>query len=660
MCGIAGKVRLTEAGGLDPRLMEAMLGMLRHRGPDECGMYVDDRAMLGQTRLSIIGIRGGVQPIHNEDETLWIVYNGEIFNYIELRETLIRAGHRFYTNTDTEVILHLFEEKGPACLGELNGQFAFAIWDSRRRRLFIARDRVGIRPLHYTVRDGSLIFASEIKAVFADRSVPRELDPAALHHVFTFWSPLPGETPFTGVRELEPGHYMVLSGGRMTVTKYWDIPFSDNGEGENACAGELAEELRSLILDAIRIRLRSDVPVGCYLSGGLDSSAIASLLVKHFDAGVMTFGIRFEDKRFDEGAYQDLMVSELGTRHTGLEATNGMIGEAFPAVLWHCERPLLRTAPVPLFLLSRLVHDRGYKVVLTGEGADEVFGGYNIFRETKARHFIARKPQSPFRRLILRKLYPYIFTEAREQTMMQSFFSRDLDSLADPLSSHRIRWQNTGRSRMFFSGELQRAHDAGEDARQLQSLLPPGFETWDPLARAQYVEMRIFLSNYLLSSQGDRVAMAHSLELRMPYLDYRIVEFMGRAPSRLKIRGLREKYLMKRAVGGDVPKAISSRPKHPYRAPVGNSLLHPGASAMIRDLLSADALKRKGLFDAGKVTKLCGKLAARPGSEVENMAIAGIASTQIIHDQFITGFPGRETSPLRPDLLVDRRTSPTG
>ncbi len=656
MCGIAGKVSLAAQGGLDPEGMGAMLGMLRHRGPDESGLYIDDCAMLGHTRLSIIGIRGGVQPIHNEDETLWIVFNGEIFNYLELKEELLKQGHRFYTNTDTEVILHLFEDLGPSSLFRLNGQFALAIWDSRRRRLFLARDRVGIRPLHYTVRDGSLIFASEIKALFTDRDIPRELDLEALHHVFTYWSTLPGETPFRGIRELEPGHFMVLADGRLTIEKYWDIPFLADGEAFDRPAADAAEELRALLLDAIRIRLRSDVPVGCYVSGGLDSTAIASLLVSNFDASVRTFGIRFEDALFDEGRFQDLVIGEIGTKHTIVEATDEKIGQAFPDVLWHCERPLLRTAPVPLYLLSRSVHDHGFKVVLTGEGADEVFGGYNIFRETKARHFIAREPHSAFRRQIFRKLYSYIFTDARQQALLPSFFSRGLDRLDDPFSSHHIRWQNTERSKMFFSADLLQAGNPERDSEQLTRLLPPKFAQWDPVAKAQYLEMRIFLGNYLLSSQGDRVAMANSVEIRMPYLDYRLVEFMGRVPSRLKIGGLQEKYLLKKAVRKDVPSAIWERPKHPYRAPVSGSLLHRGASPQIRENLAPEALKRTGLFDEKKVAMLCGKLAKRGGSEVENMAIAGIASTQIIHDQFITRFPYEESNPPILDLVVDRRS----
>jgi len=658
MCGIAGKVRISEGGGLDPACMGTMLGMLRHRGPDESGLYIDDHAMLGQTRLSIIGIQGGVQPIHNEDETLWIVFNGEIFNYLELKEALVRNGHRFYTNTDTEVILHLFEEHGPSCLSRLNGQFACALWDSRRKSLFLARDRLGIRPLHYTVRDGALIFASEIKAIFADRTIPRELDLEALHHVFSYWSVLPGETPFRDVRELEPGHFMVLADGRLTVQKYWDIPFPADGEGFERPLTEVAEELRELLLDAIRIRLRSDVPVGCYVSGGLDSTAIVCLLVRNFSAGVRTFGIRFEDALFDEGRFQEIVVSEIGTRHTAVEATDEKIGQAIPDVLWHCERPLLRTAPVPLYLLSRSVREHGFKVVLTGEGADEVFGGYNIFREAKARQFIAKQPHSAFRRQIVRKLYPYIFTDARQRALLPPFFSRGLDRLTDPFSSHHIRWQNTERSKMFFSEDLLRAGNAERDARQLIRILPPEFERWDPVARAQYLEMRIFLSNYLLSSQGDRVAMANSVEIRMPYLDYRLVEFMGRVPSRLKISGLQEKYLLKKAVRGDVPEAIWKRPKHPYRAPVSGSLFHPGASPMIREQLAPEALKRAGLFDEKKVAKLCGKLAQGGGSEVENMAIAGIASTQIIRGQFIDRFPYRQSTPPQLNLMVDRRIRP--
>jgi asparagine synthase (glutamine-hydrolysing) len=657
MCGIAGKLKLTSPGSLSPQLMAEMMEVIRHRGPDECRIYVDDRIILGHTRLSIIDLEGGCQPIHNEDRSLWITYNGEIFNYPELRKVLEGRGHTFYTATDTEVILHLFEDKGPAFLRELNGQFALAIWNSRERILFLARDRVGIRPLFYTVRDGSLIFASEIKAIFADRSVPREFDRAAIHHIFTYWSPLPGETPFREVYELKPGHFLTVLQGRIKEEKYWDIPFFPGDGQDQQPVEKWSEELESLILDAIRLRLRSDVPVGCYLSGGLDSSAIAALVARNFNGHLKTFGIRFEEESFDEGRYQNLMVSFLGTEHREMMATNEGIAQALPEVLWHCETPLLRTAPAPLFLLSQGVHEAGFKVVLTGEGADEIFGGYNIFRETKARHFLARNPDSAFRGLIFYRLYPYIFQNPKGRIFQQAFFARGLERIQDPFFSHNLRWQNTERAKMFFSREMMNFQEPGRDQKRLQILLPSSFDRWDPLSKAQYLEMKIFLSNYLLSSQGDRMAMAHSVEVRMPYLDFRLIEFMGRIPPAFRVRGMREKYLLKKAVQGHLPAEILDRPKHPYRAPIRPILFHPRILPYMDEMLSGDALKQSGLFAAGKVEKLLTKTREQNGaSEVEAMALFGILSSQVIHDQFIRNYPYRKIPPVRPTLLLDNRS----
>jgi asparagine synthase (glutamine-hydrolysing) len=306
-----------------------MAEALRHRGPDGAGLYLDDRAGLAHTRLSIIDLEGGAQPIGNEDGTLWIVYNGEIFNYPELRQGLVSRGHRFTTSTDTEVILHLYEELGERCVEELNGQFAFAIWDSRRSELFLARDRLGILPLHYLEWNGSILFASEIKALFAAPGVSRRLDPIALDQVFTFWAPLPGTTPFFGVRELPAGHWLKADVSGTAVRKYWELPFVGKDGWNEAGEDALVQEAGAIIRDAVRIRLRADVPVGCYLSGGLDSSGITTLAAKHFSHPVRSFGVRFEEEAFDEGQYQDRMVSFLGCDHSALRAQNDRIGGEF-------------------------------------------------------------------------------------------------------------------------------------------------------------------------------------------------------------------------------------------------------------------------------------------------------------------------------------------
>lgn len=657
MCGIAGKYHYRSPGYASSSLMKRMIGALHHRGPDECGIYMDDWVALGSARLSVLDLAGGTQPIHNEDESLWIVYNGEIFNYPELREDLQKKGHTFITASDTEVIVHLYEEKGSDCLSDLNGQFAFAIWDCNKKELFLARDRVGIHPLYYFIDTNSLIFASEIKSIFMDEQVVREIKPSSIHQLFSFWTTLPGETVFKNIQELPPGHYLKASQNQMVVQRYWDLPFYPPEEQITASEDVICEELQTLLLDAVRIRLRADVPVGCYLSGGLDSSGIATLIAKNFNNKLRTFGIRFEEEPFDEGEHQRLMVAFLGTDHTEVQATNEKIGAVFPDVLWHCEKPLLRTAPAPLFLLSDVVHRSGYKVVLTGEGADEIFAGYNIFREAKARAFLSKQPESKFRGLLLGVLYPYVFQNSRLRAMQQSFFAVGLDKVKDSFFSHHIRWQTTGKIIAFLSDAIRKTIDPGEDHEKIKRLLPPAFDEGDILSKAQYLEAIIFMSNYLLSSQGDRVAMAHSVEIRLPYLDHRLIDFMGRVRPTLKMRGMKEKYILKKSFRNILPQKILARPKHPYRAPIAKSLLNKSLSDYRDGVLSDQALKHAGFFNATKVRKLFEKLRniSQPG-EVDSMALAGVLSTQMIYDQFVVNFPFRPVRQVTPDLIVDKRT----
>lgn len=648
---------MVEPEGVSLKTLRNMVGSLYHRGPDETGYYLDDYIGLGHARLSIIDLSGGTQPIHNEDKSLWIVYNGEIYNYPELRTQLKRRGHKFHTATDTEVILHLYEEYGVNCLDMLNGQFAFAIWNTRDKELFLARDRIGIRPLYYTIIDNTLIFASEIKSIFVNKKVARQIDPVAMDQIFTFWTTLKPRTVFKNICELPPGHYMKVSGRRVSIRNYWDIPFCPAAEQTDLASGELSEHLKELLLDAVRIRLRADVPVGCYLSGGLDSSTVTSMVVRNFNSDVRTFGIRFEQDGFDEGEHQRRMVSFLKANHTEIRATNDKIGYALPDCLWHCEKPVLRTAPVPLFLLSELVNQSGLKVVLTGEGADEVFGGYNIFREAKVRRFWARYPDSQRRAELIGKLYPYIFNNPRLKKTLQSFFSRGLDNVDDPIFSHIIRWDNTSKIKTFFSGELRNAIGGYNGYEQVKAALPEDYDKWDYLSKAQYLEMGIFLSNYLLSSQGDRVAMAHSVEIRLPFLDPRVMEFMARVPAKWKITGLDEKHLLKKASRDTLPEEIVSRSKHPYRAPIKQSLLNGKNIQYIHDMLSEAQLKRTGLFDSKKVGKLLRKIQTveNPG-EVDSMALVGILSSQSIYHQFIDNFSSGNSSLTKVNLIVDKRS----
>lgn len=652
MCAIAGILNLTTDAPIDLPTLGRMIEIQRHRGPDATGIYVDDRIGLGHARLSVIDLAGGTQPIHNEDKTLWIVLNGEIFNYPELREGLKKKGHLFYTKTDTEVLLHLYEEEGVSCLEKLNGQFAFAVWDSAKRRLFMARDRVGIVPLHYHVGNGRLLFASEIKGIFADGSIPRAVDPQALDQIFTFWTTLPGKTFFKDVREIPGGHYLIAEVGRITLRRYWDYDFNPEPVSSEE---RVVEEVLDLLEEAARIRLRADVPVGSYLSGGLDSSGLTALVRKHFVNHLRTFGIGFEEKDFDESGCQKTLADFLRVDHTALNATNSQISESFEKALWHCEKPLMRTAPVPMFLLSRLVRENGFKVVLTGEGADEVFGGYNIFREAKVRSFCAREPGSKTRPLLLGKLYPYIFKDDRLRNSTISFFGQGFQEVEDPFYSHRIRWKNTARTKGFFSEEL-RAELAGYDCLEdLRSGLPDRFGEWDVLARAQYLEARIFMETYLLSSQGDRMAMGHSVEIRPPYLDHRVIDMASRLPAGWKIRGLKEKYILKKSFERLLPEGVWRRSKQPYRAPIKNSFLDSESSWVDLQLDPAVVI-RTGFFESRKVSFLAQKM-KRPiiTSETDEMALTGILSTQMTDSMFRKMGASFPSGSWKPGFLEDMR-----
>jgi asparagine synthase (glutamine-hydrolysing) len=657
MCGITGILNLTEPNIISVDVISKMSGHLNHRGPNESGLYIDDWIGIAQTRLSIIDLTGGTQPIHNEDKTLWIVFNGEIYNYIELKNSLIKLGHKFYTNTDTEIILHLYEEKQENCLHMLNGQFAFTIWDSINRKIFIARDRVGKKPLYYTVCGDQFIFASEIKAIFANNKVKRELDAKGIDQVFTFWTTLPGRTSFKDIKELPAGSYLSITGNNVIVKQYWDFDFALPNELTNCNSDEITSYSKELLLDSIGIRLRADVPVGCYLSGGLDSSGITTFVKNNFNNQLNTFGIRFEDVDFDEGQYQKEMVSKLHVEHKEILATNKNIGELVPEVIWHTEIPLLRLSPVPLYMLSELVNQSGFRVVLTGEGADEIFGGYNIFRETLIRSFWAKYPNSTMRPRLLDKLYPYIFKDKRSKATLNSFFKIGIDQPATPFFSHLIRWNNTARIKRFFSENITSSTQDYDTLLELKDNLPEKFNKWDALSKAQYLEMKIFMSDYLLSSQGDRVAMAHSLEIRMPYLDYRLIEFMGKVPSYLKIRGLNEKFILKKIYKDVLPQSILNRPKHPYRAPIKNSLLNKNLQ-YVDYYLSDEKLKSYNLFNHSMVKILKDKLTkSENSSEFDNMALVGILTTQILNDRFIENFDAHMIKPSIFDIIFDRRST---
>ncbi|MCO4319269.1 asparagine synthase (glutamine-hydrolyzing) [Phyllobacterium sp. 21LDTY02-6] len=636
MCGIAGYCG-TEIGGDGPRILRRMTDAISYRGPDESGVQSMTDAGLGHVRLSIVGLSDGQQPMQSADGNLVISYNGEVFNYVELRDDLIAQGHRFRSSSDTEVILHLYEEMGPDCVKLLNGDFAFALWDNKRRRMMLARDRMGVRPLFYTCHGGNFFFASEIKALLAVPGVRSEIDPYALDQIFTLWAPIPPRTAFKDIYELPAAHLMLVDDRGIKRSSYWQLDYPHGGDhGKSRSEADMAEELRHLLTDATRIRLRADVPVGSYLSGGLDSSAVSALAARVIPDRLRTFSIGFESAEHDETIFQNQMVEALGTKHSSLTCSGSDIADIFPSVVEHMERPVLRTAPAPLYLLSRLTKEHGYKVVLTGEGADEVFGGYDLFREAKVRRFCARQPHSRTRPQLFRRLYPYLpGLQQQKPEYLAAFFGVSVDDLNDPLYSHRPRFRGTAATKLFFSPELKQAlhgYDATED---LISTLPADYARWHPLNQAQYLETSLLLPGYILCCQSDRMAMAHGVEGRFPFLDHRIVEFGARLPISAKLNGLDEKHILKQAMRGLIPETITARQKQPYRAPDSQSFTRGHLPGYVAELMSPEAIDDGGLFNAGAVGKLLEKCVRNdtPGHR-DDSAFVGILSTQLWQQAF--------------------------
>ncbi len=640
MCGIAGILNVADGPPAGRDALASMIHALHHRGPDGYGFFQDPQCGLAHARLSIIDLTGGDQPIHNEDRSVWVVFNGEIFNYVELRRDLEQRGHRFYTRSDTEVIVHLYEQYGTDFVDHLNGQFAIALWDQKQKRFVLARDRTGIRPVFYTHSRGRLVFASEIKALFSLGEIPRRLNLSAVGDVMTYWAALPPDTIFEGVAALPPGHLLIIESGRERLVKYWDWTFPAHRPHTDRTTESFAEELRALLGDAVRLQLRSDVPVGAYLSGGLDSSVIAALVKLYNRASLRTFSVAFEDAEFDESGFQSEMAAHLGTEHTSLLCRTADIAEEFPRVIWHTETPILRTAPAPLMMLSRMVRESGFKVVLTGEGADEVFGGYDLFKEAKVRRFWARFPDSKARPRMLERLYPYLrHSPAASRGMTERFYAQGLDQAQQPCFAHIPRWSTTRRSWQFFSPQVRAQLGDQDFVQRAMSRFAPELKGYLPIGRDQYVEAHTLLSTYLLNSQSDRVAMANSIEGRFPFLDHRVIEFASRLPPSLKIRGLTEKYILKRAMQDLLPVAISKRTKQPYRAPDSQSFFCNGQPVdYVADLLSAERLRGAGYFDAAAVGKLLNKCrAGRVIGFSDNMAFVGVLSTMLVDELFIRG-----------------------
>jgi asparagine synthase (glutamine-hydrolysing) len=623
VCGIAGIVRSEPAAPVEEVALRRMAGALRHRGPDGFGLAVGRGVGLVSTRLAIIDVRGGWQPQRALDGSL-LVYNGEVYNHVELRAELRGTGP-FATASDTEVVLRLLEREGANALHRFNGQFALAWWQPDRRRLTLARDRFGVRPVYYAhLADGGLAFGSEAKALFASGEVDARPNLSGIDEVFTLWAPRAPGTAFEGVNQLLPGGMLVWEEGRIVEVRRWWEP--------TRMAGELqGDGLLELLRDSVRLRLRSDVPVGTYLSGGLDSSLVTALAKEVVGHRLRTFSVAFRDPRYDERPWQEQVARELRTEHHVVEVGPEEIACSFPEVVRSCETPLVRTAPVPLWLLSKAAREHAITVVLTGEGADELFWGYDLFKEVALRELHAHDPERAA--ALVERLYPELGGAGRRGAAWRHFLLEAADP-GDPLGSHRTRAIATGAVRALYRPEVAEAVTVGDPLSGVRDRLPAGFPAWPALERAAFLELSVLLGDHLLAAQGDRVGMANGVEGRYPFLDHRVFGYASGLPAERKLDGLRDKVAVRDAAAGVLPDIIAERRKRPYKAPQVAPFFGPEAPTWVADRLSRAALREVGIFEERRVEGLLRRCRrARGMSPREEMALVGVLSTQVWHEQ---------------------------
>lgn len=597
MGGIAGIAR-REPSGVKSWTLARMAGAIRHRGPDGFGFYVGARVGLAHVRLSVIDLAGGVQPLTNEDGRVIITYNGEVYNHPELRVALEASGHHFRTRSDTEVLVHAYETWGIDMLSRLNGQFAFAIYDRRTESVFLARDRFGVRPLFYTVQNDALYFASEAKAIFASGEVSAVPDPLGLDEVFTFAAAQPPRTVFDGVSMLEPGTCALWSPAGFRISRYYDLSFAP----APAEPPDAVEALDALLRRSVALRMRADVPVALDGSGGLDARITRALRARQFDAAVPVLSLAHDDAR---------------------------VARALPAVIWHAESPLIRTAPVASYLLAEHAWQRGFKVVLAGEGASQLFLGAETMRELAASGSVDRDARFP--------ALP-----------------------SDPLASHLARIRAAQRARSCYAPDVM-AHVATHNVvSALRQRVTPALRSLSPLDRAIYLELTTFLSPYVLAAQRDRAGFAHGVEARFPFLDHAVFEFAASLPAASKLPNGGGTHILQRWAARSLAGAPIAPAELPPRPPACTTLTSAATPEYVRDFLSERALGDAGMFSPRAARGLLRRVAdATPLELAEQQAFVGILSHALWHDAFFAHpLAPAHLSLAEADVLIHESSSP--
>jgi asparagine synthase (glutamine-hydrolysing) len=587
VCGIAGIVRWDGRPVREDEI-RAMCGVMAHRGPDDEGVYIGDGVAIGMRRLSIIDLNNGFQPISNEDGSIWIVFNGEIYNYQELRRDLRRRGHSFTTASDTETIVHLYEDLGPRCVDRLRGMFAFAIWDTRRRQILLARDRLGIKPLYYFERNGELLFASELKPILQLAEVDRSLDWESVGHLFSTLTTPSTRSIVKGISKLEPARIAVADHGRnLRIERYWDLDFAPN---ERASEDDFVEQLREQLAEAVTLHQVSDVPVGAFLSGGLDSSAVVAMMARPKDVELKTFSIGFAEASFDELPYARQIATTFGTDHYDLVLRPNVV-QIVEDLTWYLDEPFGDTSAIPTYMVSKLAAEH-VKVVLSGDGGDELFAGYDKYLK-EGRERVRERIPRVFRRAAsaIGTLLPYGMTGRRFlQHLALEGSNRYFDALA-MLHGDEIR-------RLFQPEALTQIARYDPWSTSRAEWREPSSD-W--LAAAQYDDINRYLPLDILT-KVDRMSMAHSIEARPPLLDHKFVEFAATMPVRFRLRGRDMKYIFKKAMRGVLPDVTIDRPKHGFEVPLAQ-WFRGELAGFARDVLLSETCRERGIFDTRTVER---------------------------------------------------------
>ncbi|MBV8857707.1 MAG: asparagine synthase (glutamine-hydrolyzing) [Acidobacteria bacterium] len=640
MCGINGLALSSRSGRtVSAGLVERMRDVLTHRGPDDCGLFVDARVGLGHRRLAIVDVAAGHQPMTNEDGSLQIIYNGEVYNHSDHRPGLEARGHVYRTHCDTETILHLYEEKGTACVEDLRGMFAFAIWDARRRELFIARDRLGIKPLYYThAEDGSLYFASEIKALLEAGAVRAELNYAALPDYLANHAPSGEETLYRGVRRLLPGHTLLWRDGEVKVERYWDVTFSGGGENERRREEDLIEEWSELFRTSVRLRLMADVPLGMFLSGGIDSSAIAAVMSELVDEPIKTFSVAFAEREANELEYARLVARKFGTDHHEVVVSPEEFFEALPRLVWHEDEPLAHLASVPLYFVSKLAREH-VKVVLTGEGSDEMLAGYARYRKTVFNLALGRGYErltpGAARRAVAGAVASLGAGSRLGQKLERTFLCRPAD--LDHLYFDNFAVFPLAAQRGLLTPETVERAGSGADPYAGVRRVADGSDAGSLLNRLLYADTKTYLHELLMKQ--DQMSMAASIESRVPFLDHKLVEFTARLPERLKLRGWTTKYVLRRAMKNVLPEAILTRSKMGFPVPLG-AWLRGRHRGVLDEYVTSERARARGIFDANFVRGLVGEHVA--GVRDHSARLWALVNFEVWQRQFFDGEPAAE------------------